>query len=77
MQKFKQLSLHQRYQIEALLKAGQNQTSIATIIGVHRSTISRELSRNIAKRGRTSGRYFAVNAGRRTQIRHHNINTFY
>lgn len=74
MQKFKQLNLSQRYQIEALLKAGLNQSSISNILDVHRSTNSRELTRNVAKRGRTSGIYFAVNADRRTHTRHHNKN---
>jgi len=39
-------------------------------LNVHRSTISRELSRNIAARGRTSGFYVAANAQRKTSIRH-------
>ena len=71
MQKFKQLSLAQRYQIEALLKAGHSQSAIARLLNVHRSTVSRELTRNIACRGRTAGVYFAVNAQRKTNLRHH------
>jgi IS30 family transposase len=71
MQKFKQLSLPQRYQIEVLLKSGQSQSAIARLLKVHRSTISRELSRNIACRGRTSGVYLATNAQRKTSLRHH------
>lgn len=68
---YKQLSLVQRYQIEAFLKAGMKQKMIALEIGVDPSTISRELNRNIAKRGRTSGSYLASNAQRKTEQRHH------
>jgi len=67
---YKQLSLGQRYQIESLLKAGLNQKMIAQQLDVHPSTISREIKRNIAKRGRTSGNYVATNAQRKTTIRH-------
>ena len=51
MSNYKQLTQGQRYQIKALLKSAQNQTKIAEIIGVHRSTISRELKRNRGERG--------------------------
>lgn len=67
---YTQLSLEQRYQIEVLVNVGLNQKEIAIQIGVHPSTISRELSRNIAKRGRTAGAYQAVNAQRKTDRRH-------
>jgi IS30 family transposase len=68
---YKQLSLVQRYQIEAFVKAGMKQKKIAEQIGVHPSTISRELNRNIAKRGKTSGEYIASNAQRKTDQRHY------
>jgi IS30 family transposase len=68
--KYTHLSLVQRYQIQAFLKAGMKQKIIALEIGVHPSTISRELNRNIAKRGRTSGHYVAENAQRKTDQRH-------
>jgi len=48
---YTQLTEGTRYQIYALLKAGQNQTRIAMIIGCHKSTISRELNRNRGKKG--------------------------
>ena len=70
MQKFKQLSLSQRYQIEVLLQSGFTQTAIAKQIGVHKSTICREFKRSIPKRGRGSGEYSATNAQRKTIIRH-------
>ncbi len=64
------LSLEQRYKIEALLKAGIKQKMIASQIGVNSSTISRELKRNIAQRGRSAGEYSAGNAQRKTDMRH-------
>jgi IS30 family transposase len=70
MKNYTQLTLAQRYQIEALLQAGFSQTSIAIQLGFHRSTICRELKRSIAVRGRTSGTYVALNAARKSQNRH-------
>lgn len=67
---YNQLSLVQRYQIEALKKVGMSQKMIAANIGVHPSTICRELLRNTAQRGRTAGDYLAKNAQRRTLQRH-------
>lgn len=48
---YTQLTSDQRYQIYALLKAGQNQTQIAAIVACHKSTISRELRRNRGCKG--------------------------
>ena len=48
---YTQLTQEQRYQIYALLKMGHNQTEIATVIGKHKSTVSRELRRNKGLRG--------------------------
>lgn len=48
---YTQLTQNQRYQISALMKAGHNQTEIANILGVHKSTISREIARNTGQRG--------------------------
>jgi len=48
---YTQLTREQRYQIYALMKAGHDQTRIAQIVGCHKSTISRELSRNRGRRG--------------------------
>ena len=45
------LAQGQRYQISALLKTGHSQTEIAAIIGVNKSTVSRELRRNRGQRG--------------------------
>ena len=51
MSGYTQLTREQRYQIEALLKARHSQTKIAAVVGVHKSTISRELRRNRGLRG--------------------------
>ncbi len=51
MKLYKQLTQEQRYQIYALKKAGHEQTEIAQVVGVHKSTISRELRRNRGLRG--------------------------
>lgn len=49
--RYKQLASNQRYQIYVLLKIGQTKAKIAEVLGVHKSTISRELKRNTGKRG--------------------------
>ena len=46
-----QLTREQRYQIYALQKACHSQTEMAAIVGCHKSTIWRELSRNGGQRG--------------------------
>lgn len=51
MRPYTQLTQTQRYQIYAFLKAGFSQTDIALEIGVHKSTISREIRRNRGKKG--------------------------
>lgn len=48
---YKQLAREQRYQIYALMKAGQNQAQIALVVGCDKSTISRELRRNRGEKG--------------------------
>ncbi len=48
---YRQLTQEQRYQIYALMKAGFNYTQIASEIGVHKSTVSREVRRNHGQRG--------------------------
>lgn len=47
----KHLTKEQRYVIASLHKRGESQESIADEIGVHKSSISRELKRNSGKRG--------------------------
>ncbi len=48
---YKHLSREERYQIHSLLKANQTISEIARLLGRHRSTISRELSRGRGQRG--------------------------
>ena len=48
---YHQLTQEQRYQIYALKKTGHSRTEIAEVIGVHKSTVSRELRRNQGGRG--------------------------
>jgi len=51
MKPYHQLTREQRYQIAALREVGRNQSEIARVLGVHKSTVSRELRRNHATRG--------------------------
>jgi|FLOH01.1.fsa_nt_gi transposase, IS30 family len=51
MRHYSQLTLEQRYTICTMLKTGHTQSQIALIIGVHKSTISREFKRNCGGRG--------------------------
>jgi IS30 family transposase len=48
---YSQLTYEQRYLIYQFLKMGYSQAKMAQTIGVHKSTISRELKRNTGKRG--------------------------
>ena len=48
---YKHLSQTERYQIYALMKAGQSLKTIAQILGRHPSTVSREVLRNSGLRG--------------------------
>lgn len=65
MKKYKQLSPEQRYTIECLLREGYNQKDIAIAIGKSASTISRELNRNVNKRGV----YYNIYDSQRAQIK--------
>jgi len=47
----KQLTKEQRYKIEAYLKSGKSKEFIAKELGVHRSTVYREICRNSGKTG--------------------------
>ena len=51
MKCYTQLTREQRYQIQAYRKAGFNQSETAHELEVHKSTISREISRNRGRRG--------------------------
>ena len=51
MRIYTQLTRGNRYQIRALLKAGFSQSKMASCLGVHKSTISREIRRNRGRKG--------------------------
>jgi len=70
MQKYKQLDLQARHMIHALLQAGHSQTKIAQIIGVHKSTISRELSRIATTGACSANEYCPQAAQQKTNQRH-------
>ncbi len=63
---YTQLTMGQRYQIEALKKEGLSQSAIARHIGVHRSTVCRELRRNSLP----SGEYIAEKAAIEARLRY-------
>lgn len=56
MRTYKQLTLEQRYQIDALLRAGRSCPHIARTLGVHRCTVYREVKRNRSRKGYVSHR---------------------
>ena len=51
MTAYTQLTQEQRYQISAMKKIGSSPKEIVAEIGVHKSTISREVRRNTGERG--------------------------
>lgn len=51
MRTYRQLTQAQRYQIYALRKMKHPLSEIATVVGVHKSSVSRELKRNRGQRG--------------------------
>ena len=63
---YRQLTQEQRYQIWACLKMKMKRSEIARMIGVHRSTITRELRRNASGRWK----YNPSRACRMTRDRH-------
>jgi IS30 family transposase len=58
---FAHLNQHQRYQIEKQLAEGKSVAVIARSLGIHRSTVYREL-----RRGQIKGRYCASTSHQRT-----------
>src|ERR1700674_448749 len=51
MRKYRWITYEDRCQIYALSKRGASQESIASVLGVSQSTVSRELRRNRGQRG--------------------------
>ncbi|BDY12693.1 IS30 family transposase [Hydrogenimonas cancrithermarum] len=69
---YTQLTLKERYQIEALKKEGLSQSAIARHIGVHRSTVCRELKRNSSPGGEYIAEKAAIEARLRYQYKKKN-----
>jgi len=67
MKKYKQLTSEQRYAIYLGLEEGTSKKDIALRIGVHLSTLYRELGRNENKRGGYSWRLAHEMAGERKE----------
>src|SRR5450432_505797 len=70
---YRQLTQWQRYQIGANLKIGVKQSEIARQINVHRSTVAREVRRNMGHWGYNACRAVAMTRGRHEQKRKHRI----
>lgn len=70
---YQQLIDSQRYQIEAYLKAKYTITQIAQELGVHKSTISRELKRNSRKRSYHAGHACYISKERKKESYKHHV----
>ncbi len=70
---YQQLIDSQRYQIEAYLKAKYSITQIAKELGVHKSTISRELKRNSKKRSYNANYAQTISSERRKEAYKHSV----
>jgi len=68
MRSYKQLTREQRYQMYALMQAGSTPTKIAQVLGVHRSTVGRELKRNKGKRGYRPKQAHSISTQRRATV---------
>ena len=70
METYTPLACEQRYQISASLKAGFTQRQIARELGVHTSTVSREVRRNRGLRGSRPKQAHERAAARRSLCSH-------
>jgi IS30 family transposase len=68
--KYNQLFPEQRYKIAPLIEAGICKSEIALIVGVHKSTISKETRRNVPEWGIGANIYNAKKAQQKTDLRH-------
>jgi IS30 family transposase len=68
-QKYKHLTQDERYSIERMRKAGYKQNEIAELLDRSEGTISREVRRNMGKRGYRSGQADDFAAQRRLESR--------
>ena len=69
---YSQLTMVQRYQIEALRRERVSLSAIAKLLGVHRSTIGREINRNQLDSGDYIAHYAQVSARLRYQRKQKN-----
>ena len=60
MHKYKQITFGQRQQIEVLHRLNTSKSVIAKLLGIHRSTVYRELKRNSGNYGSYSARYAQI-----------------
>ena len=67
MRTYHQLTQAQRYQISALRKTKHALSEIATVLGVHKSTVSRELKRNRGQRGYRPQQAHELALGRKSE----------
>jgi IS30 family transposase len=67
MDQYTQLTQEKRYHIYACMKAHFSKTNIASEIGVHKSTVSREVRRNQGKKGYRPKQAHAMALERRTK----------
>lgn len=70
---YQQLIDSQRYQIEAYLKANYTLTQIAKELGVHKSTISRELKRNSKRRSYNANYALMLSKERKRESYKHHV----
>jgi len=69
MKNYNRLCLQQRYTIDRILLQGKSQTEIASIIGVHKSTVRRALKRNTRKRGKYASIYSSLRSKQKADKR--------
>lgn len=72
---YNQLTRSQRYRIEILHSMNINQTAIANVIGVNKSTVSRELRRNSTSDGYTAQTAVGLTFQRRKHAKKHTKHT--
>jgi IS30 family transposase len=68
---YHELTCEQWYKLESYLEVRKIQSQISLLQGFHRSTISREITWNVAKRGIGAKVYSADKAQTKTDKRHH------
>ena len=69
MRTYNQLTQDQRYHIAALNKTGATQANIGFAVGIHKSTVSRELRRNLGLRGYSPKQAHVLSDERRSAAR--------